>query len=102
MKRTWLLPALIAVFATVSGMADRPPAARAAGDDGVLVRRATADHKKFNQLKEPMQRGPDATRVCLSCHTEAAAQVQGSIHWTWGKKPEGEGAIGKAHILNSF
>jgi hypothetical protein len=101
MRRTWLRPALIVVLLIAGVMEVNLPPGWAAGDDGELIRQATADHKKFKQLKEPLQRGPDVTRACLACHTEAAAQVQGSIHWTWEKKKE-EGAIGKAHILNSF
>ena len=69
------------------------------------VAKPTADHRKFKQLKEDFKRGPEVTKACLSCHTEAAKQVHDTIHWTWSKKEKEKGKIrevGKAYILNSF
>ena len=43
----------------------------------------TADHSKFPQLKKKFTKGPEVTKTCLSCHTEAASQFHKTIHWTW-------------------
>ena len=68
-----------------------------------IVAKPTADHRKFKQLKEDFKRGPEVTKVCLSCHTEAAKQVHDTIHWTWGKtKKDQIPKLGKAYTLNSF
>ena len=68
-----------------------------------MVPKPTADHRKFKQLKEDFKRGPEVTKACLSCHTEAAGQVHNTIHWTWGKKKKDQiHELGKAYTLNSF
>ena len=68
-----------------------------------IVAQPTADHRKFKQLKEGLKRGPEVTKACLSCHTEAAKQVHDTIHWTWSKKKKGQiNKMGKAYTLNSF
>ncbi|OPL16087.1 MAG: hypothetical protein AVO39_06460 [delta proteobacterium MLS_D] len=66
------------------------------------VSEPTADHSILEELDQPMERGPDVTRTCLSCHTEAGNQVQKTIHWTWGEGEMGEEGLGKAHIINNF
>lgn len=64
---------------------------------------STADHAKFEALKGPFETGPDVTRACLACHTEAAEQVMGSIHWTWDyMHPETGQRLGKRRVINSF
>jgi len=35
----------------------------------------TADHSKFKELQREFKTGPELTRACLSCHTEAAGQI---------------------------
>ncbi|MEA3241001.1 MAG: hypothetical protein U9P37_05445 [Pseudomonadota bacterium] len=68
-----------------------------------IVVQPTADHRKFKQLKEGFNRGPEVTKACLACHTEAAKQVHDTIHWTWSKKKKGQlNKKGKAYTLNSF
>ncbi len=70
-----------------------------------VVAQPTADHRKFKQLKKEFKRGPEVTKACLSCHTEAAKQVHDTVHWTWSKKEKENGQIrevGKAYTLNSF
>ncbi|MFX0544979.1 tetrathionate reductase family octaheme c-type cytochrome [Roseovarius sp. S1116L3] len=63
----------------------------------------TADHSKFEELKGPFASGPDVTRACLSCHTEAATQFQDSIHWTWQfEHPKTGQLLGKRNVINSF
>lgn len=87
------LAAVFLIFMPLSGWA--------AGREDKLVRQPTADHQKFKELKDPFSRGPEVTRACLGCHSEAARQIQQSVHWTWEKKGRDQ-AIGKSHILNSF
>jgi hypothetical protein len=64
----------------------------------------TSDHSKHEALKQPFASGPEVTKTCLSCHTEAAAQIHKSIHWTWvdpaspKDKPMGKGAL----TVNNF
>jgi hypothetical protein len=64
----------------------------------------TSDHSKHEILKQPFTSGPEVTKACLSCHTEAASQIHKSIHWTWvdpaspKEKPMGKGAL----TVNNF
>ncbi|MBN2331693.1 MAG: hypothetical protein JXO49_00305 [Deltaproteobacteria bacterium] len=106
-KRTFLLFIVMALplfslpmMVVAQELSDPPP-----GGNELLkkVPLPTADHRKFKQLKEEFKRGPEVTRACLGCHTEAAKQVQHTIHWTWGKKKgQEQQAFGKAYTLNSF
>lgn len=43
----------------------------------------TADHTKHEILKQEFKSGPEVTKACLSCHSEAASQFHQTIHWTW-------------------
>jgi hypothetical protein len=43
---------------------------------------STADHTKFDDLKVPFKNGPEVTKACLKCHTEAGHQFMKNIHWT--------------------
>lgn len=43
----------------------------------------TADHSKFEILKQKFDSGPEVTNACLSCHNQAALQFHKTIHWTW-------------------
>ncbi|MEN8113706.1 MAG: hypothetical protein ABFS21_04910, partial [Actinomycetota bacterium] len=61
---------------------------------------ATADHSKFEILQQDFATGPDLTAACLSCHTEAAKQLQATTHWTWDTH-FGDG-IGKTTQINNF
>jgi octaheme c-type cytochrome (tetrathionate reductase family) len=63
----------------------------------------TGDHRRYDVLQGPFQRGPDVTRACLSCHVKAARQVMATIHWTWVCPKTLERRIGKAaHVVNNF
>jgi len=91
--RPILLSIMLAFLGTASAAAQVPKPAPA----------PTADHKKFEELKGPFTSGPEVTKACLSCHTEAAKQVLGSIHWTWQfKHPTTGQLLGKRHVINSF
>lgn len=64
----------------------------------------TADHSKFEALQRKFKTGPEVTKACISCHTEAPAQIHANIHWLWlcpsalleGKK------VGKSQVINNF
>ncbi len=63
---------------------------------------STADHTKFKELKKQFSTGPEVTKACLACHTEAAKQIQHTTHWTW--KPVGgvQDGLGKKRVLNNY
>ena len=64
---------------------------------------STADHSKFKELQQVFKSGPEVTRACLACHTEAAKQVHKSKHWTWEfMNPETKQRLGKKHTINNF
>ncbi|MBC7359210.1 MAG: tetrathionate reductase family octaheme c-type cytochrome [Desulfacinum sp.] len=64
----------------------------------------TADHSKFKELQKEFSSPEEVTRACLGCHTEAAAQIHKTIHWTWlcpAAKPEAK--LGKGgDVINNF
>lgn len=63
----------------------------------------TADHGKFEVLKQDFKSGPEVTKACLTCHTEAAHQFMKSIHWTWDfKNPRTGQQLGKKTVINDF
>ena len=64
---------------------------------------STADHSKFDALNKDFKTGPEVTKACLSCHTEAAKQVQGTKHWTWEfMNPDTKQRLGKKNVINNF
>ncbi len=65
--------------------------------------KSTADHNKFKELDKPFKTVSDVTTACLSCHTEAASQVQHTKHWTWESADPKTGQIrGKKNIINNY
>ena len=64
---------------------------------------STADHSKFEELQQEFASGPEVTRACLKCHTEAAKQLHKTTHWTWQYDHEKTGQrLGKKYVVNSF
>ncbi len=64
---------------------------------------STADHSKFKELQGPFTSGPEVTRACLSCHTEAAKQLHQTTHWTWEyRHPQTGQLLGKRHDPNVY
>ncbi len=64
---------------------------------------STADHSKFKILHQEFKSGQEITRACLSCHTEAAAQVMQTQHWSWKSLNPGTGQlVGKQTLVNNF
>ena len=64
----------------------------------------TTDHARHPALQQKFESGPEITKACLSCHSEAEAQFQKTLHWTWLAAEEEDGRlIGKAgDSLNNF
>jgi octaheme c-type cytochrome (tetrathionate reductase family) len=63
----------------------------------------TADHSKFKQLQKAFDSGPDVTKACLECHTEAAGQIHRTKHWRWDfLNPDTKQKLGKKNVLNNF
>ena len=83
--RKWLGAALIMAASSLAAAAT--DAAGGAGELPIAAAggkaQSTADHSKFKELEGPFKSGPEVTKACLSCHTEASHQVMKSIHWTW-------------------
>ena len=64
---------------------------------------STADHTKFEELQQTFATGPDVTKACLTCHTEASKQIHKTTHWNWMiTHPETGQTLGKAKVINSF
>jgi len=75
----------------------QPKAAAQAGSQ------TTADHSTFKILQQDFKTGPEVTKACLTCHTEAAKQVHKSKHWTWEfLNPTTQQRLGKRHVINNF
>lgn len=108
MRKTLMLWALLgaaaqaAVAATAPAAPAAPPKAEAKAD-AKAPGKSTADHSKFKALQADFKSGPEVTRACLSCHTEAAKQVHKTKHWTWEfMNPENKQQLGKKHVINNF
>ncbi|MDX9994877.1 MAG: tetrathionate reductase family octaheme c-type cytochrome [Rhodocyclaceae bacterium] len=91
-------------FAVVLAAWFMGPAASLVGAQEVAVKlNSTADHTKFKELQQTFKSGPEVTKACLSCHTEAARQVHRTKHWTWEfMNPENKQKLGKKNVLNNF
>jgi octaheme c-type cytochrome (tetrathionate reductase family) len=63
----------------------------------------TADHTKFEELQRSFKDGPEVTRACLECHTEAAKQIHTTKHWNWDyTNPKTGQKLGKRNVINNF
>lgn len=88
-----VLAGLLYLFAASGVIADTKP----------LKLNTTADHSKFKELQREFQSGPEVTKACLSCHTEAAGQVHRTKHWKWEfLNPASGQKLGKKEVLNNF
>ena len=64
---------------------------------------ARPDHSKFAALQQTFDSGPAVTRACLTCHTQAAKEMQKTLHWRWEyKNPDTGQLLGKRHVVNNF
>ncbi|MEW6165766.1 MAG: tetrathionate reductase family octaheme c-type cytochrome [Pseudomonadota bacterium] len=94
LKTLWAIAGLLANFAVqaMPTLADKLPPPK-----------STADHGKFKELQKDFKSGPEVTRTCLACHTDAAKQVQHTKHWTWEVVDARTGQkLGKKNIINNF
>ncbi len=65
--------------------------------------KSTADHSKFKELQGPFTSGPEVTKACIGCHTEAAKQIHKTTHWTWDYTNLATGQqLGKRRVINNF
>ncbi|WP_211097387.1 tetrathionate reductase family octaheme c-type cytochrome [Herbaspirillum sp. ST 5-3] len=65
--------------------------------------KSTADHGKFTALQQDFKSGPEVTKACLSCHTEASKQIHTTQHWKWEYRNPATGQLlGKKHLINNF
>lgn len=64
----------------------------------------TTDHSRLKALQKDFRSGPEVTRACVSCHTEAADQFHQTIHWTWQAYTTEDGSVhGKGgDSINNF
>jgi octaheme c-type cytochrome (tetrathionate reductase family) len=92
-----LLACGILLLAFFSGPA---PAANGAAPPKLTT---TADHSKFKELQQKFGSGPEVTRACLTCHTDAARQIHRTKHWTWEfKHPQTQQRLGKKTVINNY
>ncbi len=71
------------------------------GPDKIMA--STADHSTFQVLQQDFKTGPEVTKACLTCHTNAAKQVMKTEHWTWEyRDPKTHKLEGKRHVINDF
>lgn len=70
---------------------------------GAAASDSTADHSKFEELDGPFSTGPEVTKACIGCHTEAAKQIHKTKHWTWQlTNPDTGQELGKLKVINNF
>lgn len=116
-SRAWLRALLLCASAAVANPVAANPAASAtatvAADPAAAPFRvvpqvpsgpkATADHSKFKELAGPFKDAREVTAACLSCHTEAARQIKGTIHWKWeAVEANTQRTVGKSRVMNNF
>lgn len=114
MKMNWTRSVSIAILfllATSVGMfcgmataapAGSQPVPAVAEKPGKGVSLSTADHSKFTILQQDFKTGPEVTKACLTCHTEASLQVHKTYHWTWESSGGVQKGLGKKNVLNNF
>lgn len=90
---------MVAVLASVL----LAPVARAVPDaDTAKLLKSTSDHAKFKALQQDFGSGPEVTKACLFCHTEASKQLHRTQHWKWEfLNPDGQ-RLGKKNVINNF
>lgn len=75
----------------------------AAEESRPLKLNTTADHSKFKELQRAFKTGPELTKACMACHTEAAGQIHRTKHWKWEYlNPQTNQMLGKKTIVNNF
>lgn len=91
------LAAGVAAWFGGAAMAQEPP------EPKPVKLTTTADHTKFKELQQKFTSGPQVTKACLTCHTEAAGQIHRTKHWKWEfLNPDNNQKLGKKNVLNNF
>ncbi len=102
-RRLMAAATVVAALTAASQASARQPVGAMPGATPALVETTTADHSKFKELQGPFDSGPEVTRACLRCHTEAASQIQHTTHWTWAfRHPVTGQDLGKRNVINNF
>ncbi|MEN8173459.1 MAG: ammonia-forming cytochrome c nitrite reductase subunit c552 [Chloroflexota bacterium] len=82
---------------------DPTPTPEPESGDGADDLSVPTDHHDFEILQQDFDRPQDVTKACLSCHEEAAKEVQHTTHWTWEFVNETTGqTLGKKTLVNNF
>ncbi len=109
LRRVFIVTACLLVAGNASATAagaspEQGAAATAASEEQPVAKKgSTADHSKFEELDKTFATGPEVTKACLECHTEAAKQVQKTKHWTWEYlNPATKQKLGKKNVINNF
>ncbi|HWI12764.1 MAG TPA: tetrathionate reductase family octaheme c-type cytochrome [Burkholderiales bacterium] len=93
----------IATFSTYAVAVLLAFAAGAASPATSRTASSSADHGKFKALQQQFDSGPEVTKACLTCHTEASRQIHRTQHWNWEYvNPETKQVLGKRHVVNNF
>lgn len=72
----------------------------------VPIKTAHTDHSDL--INVSLESGPDATKLCLTCHEDASHEVMQTNHWTWQAPPvevswrDEPVSVGKANTINNF
>jgi len=95
-----MVVAVVAMMTIASGAAVQ---AANGTENKTEASKSTADHSKFKELKGPFATGPDVTKACLQCHTEASKQIHKTKHWNWDVVNPATGRnLGKKNVINNF
>lgn len=70
--------------------------------DTAKLMKSTSDHTKFKALQQEFNSGPEVTKACLSCHTEASKQLHRTQHWKWEYVNADGQRLGKKNVINNF
>ena len=61
------------------------------------------DHSSFGLLAGPFETPQDVTKACLTCHSDSATEVMGTVHWTWEYTDPVTGQVlGKNNVVNNY
>lgn len=107
-RQQGIMSLLLLIFGLVfslssHGIAKTDKAATLTAESKQKKNNSTADHTKFKSLNKNFRNGPEVTKACLECHTEAARQVHETKHWTWEFiNPATKRKLGKKNIINNF
>lgn len=101
--RELMAAAMAAIFFVSAALAATDSAPVDTDKATAKLLKSTADHSKFKVLDQTFASGPEVTKACLSCHTEAAKQIHKTLHWKWDYiNPDTKQHLGKKNVINNF